>query len=623
MIINGKACLIANKNELSLFFSSTSLQLHLIHVAINMETFDSIQMFQWTDQIDQSVVKKGTPYSDCDGSNSRFFCLNECFKANFRLSRYFYNSNETGTIQLIFDHQNQSIRQSERACFEKCKKENCKLVKLITKDLAEKSKTETFEARLKLSDTDYWLQLISLVFLLVGISFKKLKMRRRKVRTGLVCLNLFIIFLSLTYGGYLGARVILEENNTIKKEMPSIVVQPRIFRVAVCVEVKETVTFNKTMSEIERATDAALNDTLQGIHVSYPGISFRASYQVHSKTLFFWKARCFLLIIRVQCQTLPSEPKLRIKFKKEATLYFLSENFNRKSFLFSGKFSFRKKIVKRLRSSGKCVDYEEKHKTKYGSCASRWDCVDRCMNRKFIERYNKTTFGPHLDYSVVDRDWFSSTEWNSTYLVGIPFDSRSKYERIEALCLKEIPNEEPCLEIQFKETYPISQLDRFTREFDLRFDLVQSVEEIPFSYKLTLDLVSIQSIYFGLTILKLFKMALHHIPRFRIRKKNFVWFLVCLLCSLASSFNTYRIFDLAVNEELKPTRHYELAEVQMPEMVFCLQIDQTLLDRNHKLAGNYLENLKNLTSGITAETLFRNITYLNGSNEWTLFISAR
>lgn len=58
----------------------------------------------------------------------------------------------------------------------------------------------------------------------------------------------------------------------------------------------------------------------------------------------------------------------------------------------------------------------------------------------------------------------------------------------------------------------------------------------------------------------------------------------------------------------------------MPVMLFCLQIDQKLIDANLQLTGNYMEEM---TRQMTAESTFESITYLNGSSEWIAFDSSR
>lgn len=83
-----------------------------------------------TDRFDQlMVLRKGPPYSNCSESNNQSSCLNDCFRSSFRLSRYFYKSNEAGIIHLnSFSNRSE---ENERSCFRKCNKEDCKIVQYI------------------------------------------------------------------------------------------------------------------------------------------------------------------------------------------------------------------------------------------------------------------------------------------------------------------------------------------------------------------------------------------------------------------------------------------------------------------------------------------------------------
>ena len=45
----------------------------------------------------------------------------------------------------------------------------------------------------------------------------------------------------------------------------------------------------------------------------------------------------------------------------------------------------------------------------------RWNCVDRCIQERFTKRFNRNSLGGKD--TVVDRDWFSPTGWNTTYLM--------------------------------------------------------------------------------------------------------------------------------------------------------------------------------------------------------------
>lgn len=118
LILDDLFCLLASRSELpiiNLFLFPS------VPFAIKRDTGNFIKLNDLNEQVEQLIVlKKGTPYSDCDQSNSRFYCLNECFKRNFRLSRYFFDGNENGLIHLKSDsinETNQTIKESERTCF--------------------------------------------------------------------------------------------------------------------------------------------------------------------------------------------------------------------------------------------------------------------------------------------------------------------------------------------------------------------------------------------------------------------------------------------------------------------------------------------------------------------------
>ena len=628
LIYNGRVCLIVNAGELLI----TNLFLpDRVFFAIKRDTLDLVKLSKPSDLIDQVVVlKKGHPYSDCDKSNSRFHCLNHCFKRGLRLSKYFYESSETGLIYLNLP-KNRSIEESDKNCFKECKRENCKIVQLFLNDaFGRTQEVKIFEARPRLSDFDFWAQLIGLIFSFVGFFFNKFSSivmklikspaKRRKTRIYLFYLNLAILFLSLTYFCYLCIQVFLdyraEKNPKEEKEKIRNLIQPKTVYLAICVYIGSRYE-DKTMLEMERATEGLFDDALEGIWMNYQQRSFRVDYRVNSKVIFFNNHRCFPISIELNYPIIPSNPKLITKFKKGAGIefYLLSEkeNLNQKSFKYSGAYAFIKYMVTR---SGDCLDYEERN----GVCTSSWNCLERCIAREFMKRYNKVSFRSSLHPLVVEKDWFSQTEWNTARQMN----NESIYEDILAKCLREIPDKGACLEIKFKETVEITQPDYQTKEIDLRFDVVGSVAERSSSYKLALDLLGIQSIFLGFTVLKMFWIVYNFIePKWRMRMRismrnaKIVWFLICLFCSLGCSWSTYQILNMIVNGELAPAAYYELIKrAQKPEMVFCDQIDAKLIDSNHRLTGNYLEEL---TKEMDTNGMFANIFYLDDSNKWNPF----
>ena len=654
LVLNRMVCLIL-KDKSELQFKVENFLKRAVYLAIKKGTFNFVQVAYPDYAVDQLiVVKKAHPYSDCSQSNARFRCLHDCFKRKARLSRYFYESNETGLIQLNFSERNRSIVKNQRNCFGECNREDCKTVKLIAK--FKESKTKTFEAQPKLSEFDYWVQIIGLLtsfaglsyneFASVAIEFTRSKVSRRNVRIALFCLKFALLLLGLASFGYLCSRIVIDyqTNSLITKERRSFI-SPKIVSLAICVKMYRYVhSFsNMRVCEIEKVTDGVLDDVLEGIYLDYGRISFRTDYQVQPKVLFRERRRCFSFTIKPTYRTIPSDPKLEIRFKKadfliDSDVYLLSrnENLNSESFIYDSQFTFQKRVVKRLRSEGKCMNYKEK----YVNCTSRWHCVDRCINRRFLKVYNHTTFGDP-PCPVIDRDSFSATEWNtaklmvdssslySTYPTNQTYNS-SVYETIVEQCSNDFPPEESCLEIKFEKTVRLEQ-ERFgkldgeeqmAKKINLRFDVVQSIEETRSPYKLALDLVNIESIFFGLSVFSILEMIASFVQMtLSVRKNKLVLFIVYLLCSLGGIWHSYQIFNEIVKGELVPTEHYELAKrVQMPVIVFCFRIDENLIDPNHQLTGNYLEEL---TRKITTESTFINISYLDESNEWIPFDHSR
>ena len=631
LLLNGRVCFIASTTYDANTIGSTILPDYLPeYFAFKRDTLDFTKMSGWHNSIEQlTVLKKRPPYSDCSESNSRFRCLHECFKRRFNLSRYFYQGNESALVQLNYNRRNRTIEESQMSCFRSCKRENCKLIQLIAVDTSAHVKGETFEARPKLTAFDYWLQFIGLLcssanislneFALVAIEFLQSRMSRRSVKIALVCLKFTIILLGLASFGYLCTQVALdhktEENHPL--EGTRHLMRPKTVRLAICLHIFLDIWMheNSTMWEIERTTDWSLGNEPEGIYVDCGGTLLRTNYKIHRKVLFKHSRRCFLFSIYPNCPTTLTHPKLMINFTEtvHAQLYLLSENENLSSetFFYSDEYAFRTRIVDRSRSDKKCVDYEKK----YANCTGRQNCVERCIGRKFMNAFNATII--RLANRVVDRDWFSSAEWSTSSPMKKSEQNSKIYEEIAEECSQKILNEKACLETMFETTVHIRKPNDRAPVIDLQFDVVRFVFEGSSWYKLVLNIVTIETLVFGLTALSILQTIGSFVQTIW-KESKLVIFLVYLLCSFGASWHTYHILHLVIiNGELVPTQHYELLKrIRMPEMMFCLQIDQNLIDEHHQLTGNYLEQL---TSQMTPGGTFANITYLNESNEWTPF----
>ena len=600
---------------------------------------------------DQLIVqRRGPPYSNCSDSNRQFRCLNECFKEKFRLSRYFYEGNETGLIHLNLE-MNRTIEESERMCFEKCWRENCEIVQLTPAPESRYSKTTTLGAQPKLSEFDFWVQYVGLVCSFANFSLNQLasmtiicialKVKRRRVRIGLFCIKWTILFLSLIYCSYLYTTMTFDhqakKENPNKKEMTRNLIKQKTLRLAICINLKQYLThdeddylapdddyddddfdinrISKTMLEIEKATDGALNDHLEGIHLNYQGRMFRVDHTPEQKVLFLSNDgvfRCFPLLIVLEYELMPSNPKLILRFKKQISFlkfYLLveNENLNEKTLEISRRI-FMKRVVKRLESGG-CV----KSRERFENCTSRQHCIENCVNKEALKKFKKIL----INNAVIDKDQFSSEEWRMAHpreILGDDTDLNT-YNMIYNGCEKKFQVKSPCLEIAFKEMAGIIPADLKTKEIDLFLDVELSIEEFSW-FKLLLDILTIQSIFFGITVLKLLRM-LYRLFKSTLKNDKTVKLFIYLLCSLGFTYHTYRILELAINEELTYSQDYEVASrVRMPVVVFCLPINEKLVDRNHLLTGNYLEQV---TSEMTSESVFESILYLNESNKWIPF----
>ena len=248
LIFNELFCIIVEEDK---DFASRSFSSSSMFFAFKKSTLDFVRITSYYERIDQLVMlKKAHPYSDCSESVLRFHCLNECFKKSFRLSRYFYDGNETGLIHLD-SPVNQSIEESEMICSRKCEKENCKFVRLVPISFHRLPKISTLEALPKISEFEYWVQFVGLIclfanislsqFLFIVIKFTSLKVKRSKVRTAFIWLKWTIFFLSLILCGYLCADQVLEyqknERDPPKKEITKNNVKQKVLNLVVCVDI--------------------------------------------------------------------------------------------------------------------------------------------------------------------------------------------------------------------------------------------------------------------------------------------------------------------------------------------------------------------------------------------------
>ena len=75
------------------------------------------------------------------------------------------------------------------------------------------------------------------------------------------------------------------------------------------------------------------------------------------------------------------------------------------------------------------------------------------------------------------------------------------------------------------------------------------------------------------------------------RDKTKIKLVIYFLCLIGFAYQTYHMFDAILNGSLIYSEHYvSLATGRMPTVVFCFAYNTSLIDRNHKLTGDYLKN---------------------------------
>ena len=642
------------KNE-----SKLSAMREFIHLFGNIfayknDTFDlskiKIQTFHHgrLDKLDQLIVlQREYPYSNCIEEYSRFHCLNTCFKGKNRLSKYLYRMDETdGIIQLDYNNNNTALKDDEDECFKECKNNGCKFTYFNkNSNIWKKPKINFFKAHPKMSSYDYWIQLVGIVFFISGLSsyqilsklikilnssvffnqilskFIKLikskiqidKLKRRLLNSTKAIIVVIMIFFYYYSCFDLINAFKLKLGEPFKKEISPTLFETEPISLMFCVSLynistvdydnfKEGIYSNKKLLELEKQSDIYFNDTLDGIYLKFQNEQIEVKWTLKPKVLFYEFSRCFLVDV------FPSEPKyqsallitkLAIKFKHEIYDFFLlpyGQSFTSNSYRLDRKFDFIKKIKK---STKECENYNRLNSKL--PCISQKECINSCYHQEFIKNYGNISA-----FSIIDKDHFTKEQWKKLFIY-------EKFDKgIRTKCEKKIVKKD-CLEVKFEKNIKItSTSDHKIITFDLYYDLIMEIEEPPPLHKLLVDILDIQNYFFGLSNFKLLFMIYLLI---RNKLKYFLLIIIYIICILGAISKTYFILNEIINEELTKDQHYKLLEtLRMPEIVFCFCFDESWIDMNHKLNGNYLNEI---TKEIRAEFVFDKIRYLdNRTNKW-------
>lgn len=616
-----------------------------------------ISYFFRTEKIDQNIqlgkihqlviINKPFPYSNCieyDEENptekySKFHCLNKCFK-KYRLSKYFYNGNESGSISLNYET-NSSIKDNERSCFDLCNKDNCKLTYIVpnnfkTNDL----KTKVFKAYSIISSFEYYLQLTGLLFSFVSISFYQSfllladfrKFRRKRFKNFILTAKVIVFFLCLGVFAYFTFKMYKEYErkleNPLKKETRMNLFNPEAFNLIICLRIlnlseyfsSDELIEYRTFSSLENETKAKFN-AIEKIYLKFQNKQSNIDWQKSSKVYFFFKNKtaiytCFEIKIRLieaKYQSLLSISKLVIVLNNSTDyLFFLvpeDQKFHTKSYLFNDYQGFVKIVRKKLKTNvkEKCIDYKELNL----NCNSNQNCKDQCLSKELFRKYSVVS-----EQAIIDKDEFDFSLWNRN-ITAIIANERIPNE-IRTFCNFSVVG---CLEETFEDNTEIKlykEVERYEKsnkiEIDLYYDVITIFEESPPFFKLIFDILSIENLIFGLNFLKLSKIISYFL-KIKFNIKNFAYFLIPIifLCFIGFLCHLFFIFNEIINGELIHGLHYEIpAQIDSPDLVFCFEV-RTSPGEKEALDGYHLENI---TKDIRVDTVFNKIQYLNESDDW-------
>ena len=188
--------------------------------------------------------------------------------------------------------------------------------------------------------------------------------------------------------------------------------------------------------------------------------------------------------------------------------------------------------------------------------------------------------------------------------------NKTSYYKIKKECEKGNKAED-CYETEFELGTLINRSENDDiQEIELYTQVNLMADEDPSIYKALLDILNILSILFGLSVFQLLHL-IHLLTKIKV--KGCLQF-IYLLCSIGLIYHLYYILNEVINEDLIYSQHYEVLEsIKMTESIICFEFNQTLIDKNYQLTGNYLNEI---TNEMRAKKVFKNISYLSKSNEW-------
>ena len=382
-----------------------------------------------------------------------------------------------------------------------------------------------------------------------------------------------------------------------------------------------------TFGQIERLTDSGFDRMLRSVELRFgatnntKNLRKKHSDEVLFKTESFnstWQGknvtgpvltRCFRLDLHVKelrYRRMVPFSFLFIRFRNPFWKVFIigkDQAFHSELTEFRGEFQVSKLVwsySKRSNKSG-CADYREI------GCASRSECIDLCVNRRFLEVHHQISTQTTVNKAHFRSFLLPYVTFNETRDPAIEADCRKKFKKPDCSCVRYVENLKP--------TFRFSKL---SIELNLNFDNYLEKDLEYSDLRLALNISTVVCLFFSVNLNSILIQSFSVLKKiFRLRWYKMYGVVIFLICLTGFLVNQFMIFkDITGSENLKDDGHFKkLNEYQMPNSIFCFIFDDKLVDRNFLVTGNYLHSI---TGDLTYEKIFDRILYWNGTELKTI-----
>lgn len=374
---------------------------------------------------------------------------------------------------------------------------------------------------------------------------------------------------------------------------------------------------NLSMASLEALTRGTFNATIDEIYLEFLGTRYPVFWRWLPGQVLFHNvdhklSRCERVYVKAEdpkFRSFLAASKLVTTYKHSAFALFLIPG-NRKFHSKSYRYDRASKFVKAIHRNEQCTNYWKKFR---GECDSQAHCWESCIHNETVGRGRNIS----ADF-VIDKSTFSQEKWNSLF-VDTFYDKNDEVSRtILGRCNEKFPKPE-CTTVQFQ-TFGKFRVhpgrDEHLVKFSLYYDVFNFVGE-PSRHRLWLELGNAANLLYDLNFLQLVTFVFLRL-RIDLRANRLCSLPFVLLSLVGFVYHLLFILEGIQSGQLLYSQYGEEPNVvEMPELFLCFdKINSSSIHEipeNYSLTGNYLEGL---TTDTRVDTVFRQVSYLNGRGEW-------